>query len=103
MIMSSRIEQLPQQLWFLTGSQDLYGDEALLQVAKNSTEIVNAINASGHLPIKVIAKPVVKSPEVARQIALEANNDPNCIGVALWMHTFSPAKMWIGGLRSLDK
>src|SRR6478672_2984209 len=101
--MASKPQQSAQELWFLTGSQDLYGNEALQQVAKNSAELVGSINSSGRLPIKLVAKPVIKSPEVARQIALEANSDPNCIGLVLWMHTFSPAKMWIGALRSLRK
>jgi L-arabinose isomerase len=101
--MASKPQQSVQELWFLTGSQDLYGNEALQQVAKNSAELVGSINSSGRLPIKLVAKPVIKSPEVARQIALEANSDPNCIGLVLWMHTFSPAKMWIGALRSLHK
>jgi len=96
-------DQPTTELWFLTGSQDLYGNEALLQVAKNSTEVINSINASNRLPIKLVVKSVVKTPEVARQLIQEANNDPNCVGVVLWMHTFSPAKMWIGGLKSLRK
>ena len=83
--MSAKTQNTTQELWFLTGSQDLYGEEALLQVAKNSAEVVNSINASNRLPVKLIVKPVVKTPEVARELALEANNDPNCVGLVLWM------------------
>jgi L-arabinose isomerase len=101
--MSPQTKKSSQQIWFVTGSQDLYGSEALAQVAKNSAEVVAGMNASGRVPVEIVAKPLVKSPEAARQVALQANNDPNCVGLVLWMHTFSPAKMWIGGLRSLQK
>src|SRR5215211_5920870 len=101
--MPSKSANLPQELWFLTGSQDLYGDEALKQVAKNSAEVVKSINGSKRLPVTLVAKPVIKTPDSVRELCLEANNDPNCLGVVLWMHTFSPSKMWIGGLRSLRK
>src|SRR4051794_3226352 len=101
--MSGKNDHSVPLLWFVTGSQDLYGSEALLKVTQHATEVVNAINASRQLPVKIVIKSIVKSPEVARQLAQEANGDSNCVGLVLWMHTFSPAKMWIGGLKSLRK
>src|SRR5690348_7540399 len=100
--MTSSTEQ-PQELWFLTGSQHLYGPETLRQVAQNSSQLVSGINAAGRIPLKLIAKPVLTGPEEISRICHEANGDPRCVGVVLWMHTFSPAKMWIGGLRALRK
>ncbi|MFT3787201.1 MAG: L-arabinose isomerase [Tepidisphaeraceae bacterium] len=91
------------ELWYLTGSQNLYGDEALKQVAKNSQAVVDSINKSGAVPVKLVFKPVLKTPDEVAQLCRDANNDANCVGVVLWMHTFSPAKMWINGLRSLRK
>ncbi len=92
-----------QEIWYLTGSQHLYGPEALKQVAKNSTEVVEALNKSGRLPIKLVFKPVLTTPEEIRATCIAASSTANCVGVVLWMHTFSPAKMWIAGLRSLTK
>jgi L-arabinose isomerase len=92
-----------QEIWFLTGSQHLYGPEALKQVAKNSTDVVAGLNGSGRLPIKLVFRPTLTTPEEVRAACIEANSAGNCIGVVLWMHTFSPAKMWIGGLQSLRK
>lgn len=92
-----------QELWFLTGSQHLYGPETLKQVAKNSTELVDSVNASKALPIKLVFKPVLKTPDEVQQMCAEASHDANCVGVVLWNHTFSPAKMWINGLRILTK
>jgi L-arabinose isomerase len=91
------------ELWYVTGSQHLYGPETLKQVAANSQSIVTALNQGGRLPIKVVGKGVMKSPEEVRATCLEANSSPKCIGLILWMHTFSPSKMWIGGLRSLTR
>jgi L-arabinose isomerase len=91
------------ELWYVTGSQHLYGPETLKQVAANAQNVVSALNQSGRLPIKVVGKGVMKSPEEVRATCLEANASPKCIGLILWMHTFSPAKMWIGGLRSLTR
>ncbi len=93
----------PAEIWFATGSQHLYGPETLAQVAAHSTEIVAALNASGRLPLALVFKPVLKTPDEIRQLALEANHDPKCAGLVLWMHTFSPSKMWIGGLSLLQK
>ncbi|MCI9886992.1 L-arabinose isomerase [Micrococcales bacterium 31B] len=90
-------------VWFLTGSQDLYGPEVLDQVAQNSAEIVAALNASGDLAAEVVAQPTLKDRDAIRRTMLAANADENCLGVIVWMHTFSPAKMWIQGLNALDK
>ena len=91
------------EVWFITGSQHLYGDETLRQVAGDSEAIVQWWTASGKLPVKVVFKPVVTTPEAITAICREANNTPSCIGLITWMHTFSPAKMWIGGLSLLSK
>ncbi|MDR2974452.1 MAG: L-arabinose isomerase [Propionibacteriaceae bacterium] len=89
-------------VWFLTGSQHLYGEETLAQVAENSRGIVDALN-QGDLALKVVWKPVLTSKDAIRRIMLEANADDSCAGVITWMHTFSPAKMWIAGLDALAK
>src|SRR5882762_82943 len=91
------------EVWFVTGSQFLYGEETLNQVALNSQLIVNELNSSNKIPTKVIFKPVLKTPEEIYQLCQEANNEKNCIGIIGWMHTFSPAKMWIGGLKIVSK
>ena len=90
-----------REVWFLTGSQDLYGEDTLRQVAEQSQEIARAIGAADQVPVKVVWKPVLKSSDAIRRMALEANADDACIGVIAWMHTFSPAKMWIAGLDAL--
>lgn len=92
-----------KEIWFVTGSQHLYGEETLRQVAENSQEIVKGFNASGAMPVKIIYKPTVKSPDEITTVCQEANAEKNCIGIITWMHTFSPAKMWIHGLRILNK
>jgi L-arabinose isomerase len=91
------------EVWFVTGSQHLYGPETLKQVAQNSTQIANALGDSKHMPVKVVFKPVLTTPEAIRDLCLEANSTKNCIGLITWMHTFSPAKMWIAGLNLLKK
>ena len=91
------------EVWFVTGSQHLYGPKTLEQVAKDSTEIAAALGASKHMPVKVVFKPVLTTPEAIRELCLEANSAKNCIGLITWMHTFSPAKMWIAGLSLLKK
>ena len=91
------------EVWFLTGSQHLYGEETLKQVAEHSQIIAKALNDSPNIPVKVVFKPTVKTPEEIYHTCVEANNKPECIGIIAWMHTFSPAKMWIGGLRILQK
>ncbi len=91
------------EIWFVTGSQHLYGDVILGNVAVHSQEIAKALDASPSIPVSVIYKPVVKSPEEITSVCQAANNTPECIGVVVWMHTFSPAKMWIRGLQILRK
>ena len=91
-----------KEIWFLTGSQNLYGEETLIQVAEQSQEIANGIDAAVEVPIKVVWKPVLKDSDSIKELMLEANANPNCIGLIAWMHTFSPAKMWIRGLSALD-
>jgi len=91
------------ELWFVTGSQHLYGPAALARVAANSKEVATALDQSTDIPAKVIFKTVGETPEEIRTICLEANNAASCIGLIIWCHTFSPAKMWIGGLTILNK
>ena len=87
--------------WFLTGSQGLYGPETVAQVVDQSRVIVDQINASDQIAVEVVWKPVLTDSESIHRLILEANADPDCIGVIAWMHTFSPAKMWIAGLDAL--
>ena len=91
------------KFWFCTGSQDLYGDECLANVAEHSKIIVEKLNASGLLPYEVVWKPTLITNEVIRKTFNEANNDDDCAGVIVWCHTFSPAKSWILGLKELRK
>ena len=77
-----------REVWFLTGSQDLYGDDTLHQVAEQSQEIARAIGAADQVPAKIVWKPVLKSSDAIRRMALEANADDACLGVIAWMHTF---------------
>ena len=88
--------------WFLTGSQGLYGPETLQQVERQSQQIVDQLNESGQLPLPVQWQPVLTDSETIHRVMLEANADSNCLGVITWMHTFSPAKMWIRGLGALQ-
>ncbi|MBI5296594.1 MAG: L-arabinose isomerase [Chloroflexi bacterium] len=97
------IDLTQYEVWFVTGSQHLYGPKTLEQVAVNSREIATALGASAHMPVKVVFKPVVTTPDAIRELCLEANSSKNCIGLITWMHTFSPAKMWIAGLSLLRK
>lgn len=90
-------------VWFVTGSQHLYGEETLRQVAEDSKKIAEALNASSIIPVQVIFKPTLKTPDEIYRLCLEANADKYCIGLITWMHTFSPAKMWIAGLKALQK
>src|SRR5690606_37335406 len=91
------------EAWFVTGSQHLYGEETLKQVAEHSKEIARVLDAQPGIPVKIVFKPTVKTPDEIYKICVEANTTPNCIGIIAWMHTFSPAKMWIGGLKVLQK
>jgi L-arabinose isomerase len=91
------------EVWFVTGSQFLYGEETLRQVAEHSQQIARELNGAAQIPTAVVFKPVLKTPEEIYQLCQEANAAKNCIGIVAWMHTFSPAKMWIGGLKILQK
>jgi L-arabinose isomerase len=92
-----------RDVWFLTGSQQMYGEETLRQVAEQSTRIAQTIDATPDVPVRVIWKPVLTDAAAIRRMCLEANSADECVGVIAWMHTFSPAKMWIAGLDALDK
>ena len=91
------------ELWFVTGSMSLYGDEVLVKVADDARLIAAGLDDSPAIPATVVLKPVLTSPESIRALCLEANASPRCVGLILWMHTFSPAKMWIAGLKALQK
>jgi L-arabinose isomerase len=91
------------EVWFLTGSQGLYGEETLRQVAAQSQAIQSQLSASGDIPVRLVWKPVLTDSDAIRRLALEANARDDVIGVTAWMHTFSPAKMWIQGLDALRK
>ena len=91
------------EIWFVTGSQHLYGPKTLETVAEHSRDIAAAFGASAHLPVQVVFKPVLTTPDAIRDLCLEANATKNCVGLVAWMHTFSPAKMWIAGLSLLKK
>ena len=89
----------PAEIWYVTGSQTLYGEAVLKKVAINSRKIVAELNQ--HLPVKLVFQPVLTSSDAIRQLCLDANNSPKCACLILWMHTFSPSKMWIAGLSAL--
>ena len=91
------------EIWFLTGSQSMYGDETLDHVARQSQQIVATLNASVEVSVPIVWKPVLTTASAIRQACLDATVSGNCVGVVAWMHTFSPAKMWIGGLDALRK
>jgi L-arabinose isomerase len=91
------------EVWFVTGSQHLYGEETLKQVARHSQSIAKALHTSPEIPVRIVFQPVVTTPEEIMNVCRDANNKSNCIGIVAWMHTFSPAKMWIGGLKILQK
>ncbi|ONI64219.1 L-arabinose isomerase [Leifsonia sp. ALI-44-B] len=91
------------EVWFLTGSQNLYGEETLRQVAEQSQVIARELGAAASVPVKIVWKDVLKDSESIRRAALDANSDDKVIGLIAWMHTFSPAKMWISGLDALQK
>jgi len=91
------------EAWFVTGSQHLYGEETLRQVENNSREIAAALDQNKEIPVRVVFKSVLTTPDAILALCREANNSENCLGLIAWMHTFSPAKMWIGGLNALSK
>lgn len=90
-------------VWFVIGTQHLYGPETLRQVADHAQQVVDGLNREAGLPVKLVMKPLVKSPDEALALCRDANHDTSCIGIITWLHTFSPAKMWIGGLSVLTK
>ena len=92
-----------KQLWFVTGSQHLYGEEVLRTVSEHSRKIVEALRDTQQIPLDLTLKPVLTAPEAIWELCSAANSAPNCAGIVLWMHTFSPAKMWLNGLRILAK
>ncbi len=91
------------EIWFITGSQHLYGPETLKQVVQHSKKIATALNKAKNIPVKVKYKALLTTPDEIYQLCKDANNSENCIGLIAWMHTFSPAKMWINGLKTLTK
>jgi L-arabinose isomerase len=91
------------EVWFATGSQHLYGDQTLKTVAAHANEIANELTTNKRIALSVIPKPVLTTPEAITQLCTEANASNRCVGIIAWMHTFSPAKMWLGGLRLLAK
>jgi L-arabinose isomerase len=97
------IDLLKKELWFVTGSQHLYGEGTLQTVAEHSREIVTGLTASNSIPLAIVPKPVMTTPEAIAELCGEANAARHCAGIIAWMHTFSPAKMWLGGLRTLAK
>jgi len=91
------------EVWFLTGSQSLYGDDTLQQVAEQSRRIAETLQGSPAVRLRLVWKPVLTTADAIRRTCLEASADDACVGVIAWMHTFSPAKMWINGLAALRK
>src|ERR1700749_503615 len=92
-----------REIWFVTGSQGLYGEETLRQVASQSRVIAQALDAAPDIATRVAWKPVLTEADGIRRLCLDATADDACIGLIAWMHTFSPAKMWIAGLSMLGK
>lgn len=93
----------PYEFWFVTGSQHLYGPETLAQVAEDSKKIAAGLDNDPIMTYRIVYKPTVKTPEEIYKLCVEANADEKCAGIITWMHTFSPSKMWIGGLSELRK
>jgi L-arabinose isomerase len=94
---------MKKQIWFITGSQHLYGPETLKQVAANAEAITEGLDADPSISVEIVFKPIVTTPDEIRATCTAASSDANCIGLITWMHTFSPAKMWINGLTHLSK
>jgi L-arabinose isomerase len=93
----------PYEFWFVTGSQHLYGEEAIQQVSNHSELIVESFQKDTLIPFKIVFKPVLTTSDAIMKLCIDANADENCAGIITWMHTFSPAKMWIAGLTALRK
>lgn len=92
-----------KHVWFVTGSQHLYGPKVLQQVAQDSAQIIAGLNSANDISVPMVDKGTVKTADEILNVCRAANNDPDCLGLVLWMHTFSPAKMWIAGLSQLNK
>lgn len=97
------IDLTKNEIWFATGSQEMYGPETLQRVAENSRTIVDELNHSGIIPVSIVWKPTLTTAESIHALMLEGNSASRCVGLIFWMHTFSPAKMWIAGLKALQK
>lgn len=97
------IDLKQKEVWFVTGSQRLYGTEALQQVASDAQAVAAGLDDDPVIPVRVVVKSVATTPETIQRVCLDANNEDRCLGLITWMHTFSPAKMWIAGLRDLTK
>jgi len=93
----------PFEIWLITGSQQFYGDAVLRSVDEHSREVAASLDAAEAVPVRVVHQPVMTSADPIRRLCLDANAAANCVGVICWMHTFSPAKMWIAGLGVLQK
>lgn len=91
------------EVWFVTGSQHLYGPETLAKVDEHARAVSAALGAADAIPVRVVARPVLTTPDEIHRLMLDANAAPQCVGIVAWMHTFSPAKMWIAGLKTLQK
>jgi L-arabinose isomerase len=91
------------ELWFVVGSQHLYGSEVLKEVEAHARAIADRLSASSHIPLKVVCQPVMTGSDSIHRLFLDANSATHCVGVITWMHTFSPARMWVAGLQSLQK
>jgi len=91
------------ETWFVTGTQHLYGEDTLGKVSNHSQEIANMLNGTKQIPVHIVFKPIVTTPEEITKLCMEANHSELCVGLVVWMHTFSPAKMWINGLSVLTK
>jgi L-arabinose isomerase len=99
----STLDNQKLEVWFLTGTQSLYGEQTLETVAQQSKEVSALLAQSANSPVDIIWKPILKSPDEIRRAMQDASSNDSCIGVIVWMHTFSPAKMWISGLQILTK
>ncbi|BAB05592.1 L-arabinose isomerase [Halalkalibacterium halodurans] len=97
------LQTKPYTFWFITGSQHLYGEDAIEQVRQHSQTMVEKLNKIGELPYTIELKEVLTTPDAIRKMVIAANSDDDCAGMITWMHTFSPAKMWINGLKQLKK
>lgn len=97
------LDKQTYEIWFLTGTQNLYGEETLREVSVQSREVSDLLSKNLQSPVRIVWKPILKSAGEIRNLMQEASRTDNCIGVIVWMHTFSPAKMWISGLQALTK